>query len=106
MSGGGGGALGGRIPCDCIKKTTQAVLDSYKSAEDAAGKPSKAIMQDIVIPLSVVNKGGTRTAQRVLVEFEHTNKKGKKTTRTRMVTILHGFCPFCGLSWKSTDPAA
>lgn len=91
--------------CNCIKESTERVLDFVKKENDKSDR--KGIIGDGHYNhqgLSLGKNGGWRTYQEFEYEFTPIKKDGSEGRQiTKRISIYHTYCPFCGKKTPTDD---
>lgn len=93
--------------CDCIKQVPLNMRSKYiepnlKEGESIAEEGYSDGLQNTTLILGDDHSiGGSRTYHEYTFIKQWTGKKGQPLEKKETVSILHTYCPFCGLPYEA-----
>lgn len=81
--------------CNCIKETEERYKEHLKN-NDPVFENMENFEVDFINKAWLFNGKGTTLALPIEVEWKHTAKSGRVSTKKKISNFLAEYCPFCG----------
>lgn len=81
--------------CDCINKTEEALKEHLRK-NDPIFKDMEEFEVDFVNKAYMLGSGKTEIVLPIEVEWKHTAKSGRVSTKRKTSNFTMTYCPFCG----------